>query len=186
MAAGNGWKLRGLRAAIRRTVQRIVYYQKMQEAVGAGFLLVPNFPVTVLAVRVKGARMRQVESEWAGSNKFDAKPEMLPAGEGRYVDDHVFHTDESYDTADGKGGTEHVQRYVSSDYAAPDFPFAMVKPAVLQRTQAAMALRIFDTIGMVENSSGRDPIMVGQLIDPRGNDRRTTFFLAWWLNTRDL
>lgn len=186
IAAGNGWKLRGLNASISRTEKRIVYYSKMKDAVDAGFLMVPNFPVTLLAVRVKSAKMRTTESEYSISSRFDAKPELLPTGEGGYVDERVFHSNESYDTPDGKGGTKHVTRYVSGEYDAPDFPFAMVKPAVLQRTQEAMARRIFDTIGMVENRSGRDPIMVGQLLDPRGNDRRVTFFLAWWLNTRDL
>lgn len=187
IAAGNGWKLRGLQATIARTEKRITYYSKMKDAVEAGFLMVPNFPVTVLAVRVtSGGKMRRTEASWSGSPAFNAKPELLPAGEGRYVDDRVFTHDYSHDAADGKGGTKRINQHLSGDYDAPDFPFAMVKPAVLQRTQEAMALRIFDTIGMVENRSGRDPIMVGQLIDPRGNDRRATFFLAWWLNTRDL
>lgn len=79
-----------------------------------------------------------------------------------------------------------VRRVVSGDYDAPDFPFLAVKPAVLAATQNAMALRVFDEIGTVQNSAGRDPIIVGRLLDPRGNGRVSTFFIAWWLNTADL
>jgi hypothetical protein len=75
---------------------------------------------------------------------------------------------------------------VSTGYDEPDFPFALVKPAVLDATQRAMALKVFDTIGVVQNDSGRDPIMVGQLLDPRGNGRLVTFFIAWWLDTSTL
>jgi len=186
IATSNGWRLRGLQSAINRTRRRLTFYDKVKAAVSAGFLVVPNFPVRVLAVRVDRARPRRTEASYSRSSWFDAKPDLLPAGEGGYVDDRVLFSDHSYSEADGKGGTRQVQCYVSEDYDAPDFPFAMVKPAVIRATEQAMALRLFDTIGMVENSSGRDPIMVGQLLDPRGNDRRITFFVAWWLHTRDL
>jgi hypothetical protein len=49
-----------------------------------------------------------------------------------------------------------------------------------------MALRVFDEMGTVTNQSGRDPIVVGRLLDPRGNRRCTTFFVAWWLDTATL
>jgi hypothetical protein len=186
IASNNGWKLRGLQAAITRTQKRLVYYAKVKAAVAEGYLLVPNFPVRVLAVRVQRMKQRQTAAQYETSSAFDTKPELLPAGEGRYVDERLFTSDQSHTEPDGKGGTKIVRRYVSEDYDAPDFPFAAVKPAVLAATERAMAKQIFDTIGVVENSAGRDPIMVGQLLDPRGNDRRTTFFIAWWLNTEDL
>lgn len=186
IASSNGWKLRGLQAAISRTEKRVTYYNKMKQAVEAGFLIVPNFPVTVLAVRVARTKPRQVEAPYQGSHVFNAVPELLPAGEGRYVDDRLFTVDYSHDLTDEKGQKKHVNQYFSSDYDAPDFPFSAVKPAVLDAAQRAMALRIFDRIGMVENNSGTDPIIVGQLLDPRGNDRRATFFIAWWLNTASL
>lgn len=51
----------------------------------------------------------------------------------------------------------------------------------------AMALNVFDQLGVVRNSvrSG-DPIVVGQILDPRGGGRMATFFVAWWLDTADL
>lgn len=189
IATANGWKLQGLKASIRRTEQRIQYYDKIKTAVEAGYLLVPNFPVTVLAVRVARAKQREVTTDYKWNRKLtDATPELLPAGEGRYVDDAVFIEDKSFEQPDGKGGTTTVRRYVSGDYDAPDFPYAMVKPAVLAATERAMALKVFDAVGMVANTGGRDPIMVGQILEPgpRWRQRRATFFIAWWLDTRTL
>ena len=81
-----------------------------------------------------------------------------------------------------------LTRYRTGDYDAVDFPVATMKPIILTAAARAMALKIFDQIGTVSNAggTGRDPILVGQLLDPRGNRRATTFFLAWWVNTRDL
>jgi hypothetical protein len=54
-----------------------------------------------------------------------------------------------------------------------------------------MALRVFDEIGQVRNDgqtirSKADPILVGRLRDPRKGHVGATFFLAWWVHTRDL
>lgn len=185
IAISNGWKLRCLQASIGRTEKRLTYYANIKIAVEHGYLIVPNFPVTVLAVRVRSRRQRRIKASYEAAAAFEAKPELLPAGEGRYVDDWLFTHDVSHEEPDAKGGTKLVRQFVSGDYDAPDFPFQAIKPAVLAATERAMVLRVFDAIGMVE-SSGRDPIMVGQLIDPRGHDRRVTFFIAWWLNTTDL
>ena len=186
LAQANGWRLRGLQASITRTERRITYYQKMRDAVDAGYIIVPNFPVRLLAVRVDRMSPPHTEAQYSSSHKFEAKPQQLASGEGRYVDDRVLITDESYDDRSDPAKPKHVSRWLSGDYdETPDFPYALVKPAVLAATQRAMALKIFDTIGMV--AEGRqDPIIVGQLLDPRGNERRVTFFIAWWLNTATL
>lgn len=186
IARSNGWKLNALTSSINRTARRITYYEKLKAAVDEGYLVVPNFPVTVMAVRVDRKEQPRTTSNYGAH--FTAEPQLLPAGKGRYVDDALFHRDLSHDEPDGKGGTRHVSLYESARYDEPDFPFAMVKPVVLDATQRAMALKLFDVVGVVANQpgSGRDPIMVGQILDPRGNGRRVTFFIAWWLDTRSL
>jgi hypothetical protein len=185
MAAAGGLKLRGISAAVNRTAKRIVYYEKLKAAVEAGYVIVPNFPVNIFAVRVQRNKQRETTDTYASSSKFEAKPELLPAGEGRYVDDRVFTRDKSYtETIDGK--ERRVHHHESADYDVVDFPVTLVKPAVMSATDRAMALKLFDQMGLVENASGRDPIVVGQLLDPRGNGRRVTFFVAWWLDTATL
>lgn len=184
VATESKWRTSGLQAAVRRTEKRIHYYQKIQAAVGEGYLVVPNFPVDLIAVRVKRAKQKSKSSDYR--SQFDAKAELLPAGEGRYVDDALTYTTEEYDGKDRDGKPVVRSRHVSGDFDDMDFPVALVKPGVLQATQRALALRVFDEVGIVENRSGRDPIIVGRLLDPRGNGRLCTFFIAWWLNTADL
>jgi hypothetical protein len=186
IATANGWKMASLTSRINLTARRVTYYEKLKAAVEAGYLIVPNMPVDVLAVRVKREKPKFASSEYDHSFKFNAAPQLLPAGEGRYVDNRVVTRDDSYQVSDGKGGTTMKPLHIADAYDEPDFPWAAVKPAVLDATARAMALKIFDQIGVVTNTSGRDPIMVGQLLDPRGQRRCATFFLAWWLNTADL
>lgn len=181
LATEHGWKHRSVESVLNRLAKRIDYYRKVKAAVDEGYVIVPNFPITVFAVRVDREKQPEKvhDSRWSG---FRATPQQLPAGEGRYVDDRVQYRDESFDeTVDGK--TKHVQRYVTDEYDEVDFPVTVVKPAVMAATARAMAMKVFDQMGIVQNvAAGRDPIVVGQLLDPRGNGRCVTFFVAWWLD----
>jgi hypothetical protein len=186
LATAHGWKHASVVATLNRTAKRVLYYEKIKAAVEAGYLIVPNFPIDVFAVRVQRRKQPQTKAEYQSSPYFDAKAELLPAGEGRYVDDRVFTTPEEYETTDYQNKPVTRTRYVSGDYDAVDFPVTLVKPAILQAAQRAMALQLFDQVGTVSNQGGRDPIVVGRLLDPRGNGRCTTFFVAWWLDTASL
>lgn len=182
-----GLRQKGIVPLINRTEKRIAYYEKIKAAVEAGYLIVPNFPVDVFALRVARGKQPVQETDY----KFDrsyrtATAQKLPAGEGRYVDDQLdaFQKSHTEKSADGKDVVKY--RYYSGDYREVDFPVIAVKPVVLKATERAMGLRIFDELGTVQNNVGRDPIIVGRLLDPRGNGRMTTFFIAWWLDTATL
>lgn len=188
LATAHGWKHASVVATLNRTHKRVLYYQKMKAAVEAGYLIVPNFPIDVFAVRVQRAKQPEQSDSYEYNRAYQtARPELLPAGAGRYVDERLQITDNSHERRLADGKTEHVSRFTSGDYDDIDFPVTLVKPAVLQATQRAMALKVFDEMGTVENSSRRgDPIVVGRLIDPRSHGRCTTFFVAWWLDTASL
>lgn len=191
IAKASKWRVTGLQNALKRAERRVTYYDKIKAAVEAGYLIVPNFPVDVFAVRVSRERPRQTiyNSRWA---RHEASPDALPAGEGRYVNAQTVQRDESYTDKGSNGATTEVVRLIDDAYADVAFPVQAVKPVVMDATQRAMALRIFDQIGIVHNQGGiaaarrGDPIIVGQLQDPRGNGRGVTFFIAWWLDTRQL
>jgi hypothetical protein len=185
LAVENGWKTSVVVASINRNARRITYYQKMQAALRAGYLLVPNMPVDVLAVRVKGKRAHaQTDTGW---HRFSSRPELLPVGEGRYVDESPLETEEPEEYKNHEGKTQTRMRYRAAEHDDEvDFPLLMTKPIVLEAVARAMALKVFDQIGRVQNSGGHDPIYVGQLLDPRHGRRLTTFFLAWWVDTSTL
>jgi len=187
------WHSGGVRNAVTRTKKRIQYYQKIRAAVRAGFLVVPNFPMEIFAVRVERAKPPEITQH--PSDARVAHSEALPVGAGRYVDDKAQTYDMSTSEKDSQGRvhtTSLARPYAYSDDI--DFPLIAMKPAVVDATQRAMAKRIFDRVGIVNGrNDGRgrrgDPIVVGQIIDPRStrwNDRRVTFFIAWWLDTKDL
>jgi len=183
LAVANGWKTSVVTAAQNRTARRIRFYEKVKAALQAGYLLVPDMPIDVLAVRVD--RVKQPESTVSYRHShFAAKPQDLPVGAGRYVDETLKHRDESY-TITENGKEVNKTLLVSDDYDEVDFPVRAIKPIVLEATARAMALKIFDRIGNVMNT-GADPIMLGQIIDPRRQHRYATFFIAWWVDTRTL
>jgi hypothetical protein len=98
-------KYQSVVAAINRTTKRVLYYEKIKAAVEAGYLIVPNFPIDVFAVRVKRAKQREATATYEYRADYKtAKAELLPAGEGRYVDDTIYTVNESYDKKlpDGK------------------------------------------------------------------------------------
>lgn len=183
------WKHSGWANAVTKTKKRMVYYAKIQAALKAGYLIVPNFDVEVIAVRV------QRESPNEAVDVTQATAEVLPQNRGRYVDDSLSGYDEDRVVKYGDGTTKTVSDFHPTRYDTEiDFPASLVKPVVMAATERAMAHRIFDRIGIVRKTRRSDPIVVGQIIDPattqkwalRSNPKCVTFFIAWWLDTRDL
>jgi hypothetical protein len=185
-AIQGGFKYASYTAGVNRTAKRVDYYRKIKAAVDAGYLIVPNMPTRTFAVRVKRAKPSSLRREYQGTAQH-ATPDLLPAGEGRYVDETNVTDSEEYADTNYKGEPITKTRYFSTEFDEEvDFPLQGVMPEVLRATSRAMALRLFDQLGVVQNDGGRDPIVVGQLLDPKGNRRLTTFFIAWWLNTATL
>ncbi len=185
------WRHSGWVSAVRKTKQRMIYYAKIKLAVAAGYLVVPNFDVDVIAVRV--ARSTPPDDRHGHTQTL---PEVLPPGTGRYVDDVLsgWTQRNEYKRSDGTVGKTEIFRPTDYDESI-DFPVQLVKPAILKATDRAMALKVFDRIGIVRGKKRSDPIVVGQIIDPKGGNRYgtwrnnpkcVTFFVAWWLDTRDL
>lgn len=191
IATANKWSLKGLQASIRRVGHNLTYYQKLKTAVEEGYLIVPNMPMTVVAVRVPEKTPQPRHSEHSGGWAFRVEPASLPVGEGQYVADRMPEKDESYMKGPTEAGKkpERQSFYGAYEYGAPEFPFRAVKPEIIAATSDAMQKKIFDSIGVVHDQRlGRkgDPVMVGRIINPNGNRRSATFFLGWWLDTRTL
>ena len=172
-----------------RERQHLTFYQKLLAAVREGYLIVPNFPIDVFAVRTTLQR----PSTGLGANWPRGVPSVpaqrLPAGAGRYVSlrPSVFRDDVPERQSDGS--TKVVQKWFADEMEDVAFPVALVKPAVLGATARALALKIFDEIGLVGESPKADPIVVGRIYHPshrRYAMRAVTFFVAWWLNTERL
>lgn len=161
--------------------KRAEFYVKTQQALAAGYLIVPNMPSETVAIRVSREQPRwcTVSSEW----KLEQKAEHLPAGEGRYVKPDPF-----FDTI--KRETEPDKREISY-YRATKFdeeivlPVQFMKPAVIKRAGICMEEKIFDEIAVCLNE-GPDPIVLGILNDASRPGRQICFLVAWFVDTADL
>lgn len=84
VAIESGWATGALDRQERIARQRAAMFEKMRAALGAGFVIVPAFPMTVFAIRTNAKKPRREESRGWRPN-FAQEAQMLPAGEGRYV-----------------------------------------------------------------------------------------------------
>ena len=168
------------KANVRRCERRIDYYKKIGKAIKLGYMIVPNFDLDLFAVRTKARKPRSEWSScrWAG---FPQEGQKLPEGEGRYVDDNPFiQTDELDDNKCSRYPVEFDEEIT--------FPTNIIKPQIIKETQRAMGYKLFDQVG---TAIGRrlgcgDPIICGRLIDPTRNEKAVTFFIAWWLDSKDI
>ena len=195
IAVNNGWGSEALEKVVAKLDRQILYYGKLLLAVDAGYTIVPNMPCDQFAIRT--SRNRPLRQERIETHTYrahprvpDEKEQVLQPGEGRY-ESPVQHTLESVHhnkMPDGKSDEITVRTW-AEDWTPIEFPFAAARPVVMTATQAAMALKLFDRIGLVPQTvrKDEDPIVLGQIVlRENGRDRVTSFLIAWHLDLRTL
>lgn len=196
VAEENGWKSDQLTRSEMRLAKEIVYYGKLLSALDAGYTIVPNMPCDQFAIRVR----RKAPSVGTQTNYSDYSSrvrasvpdevcEVLPAGEGRYESpvQVVEERTRREKLPDGKIRTTAIA--IPTAFDMIEFPFAAAVPVVMTATHAAMALKLFDRIGIVPQQVRRDadPIILGQIIlRQNGHERIASFLIAWHLDLRTL
>jgi hypothetical protein len=188
------WRRSSWERLISKTKAKMIYYVKVKTAVEAGYVVIPNFPAEILAVRVEKGSGPGYKTGSYPTQINETKPDLrLPPGEGKYVDEMLPTYDSSYTGPDNKV-VKRVSRHGHYNHT-PDFPMALVKPIILDATRRAMAFRVFDRIGLAHGGSDMskarrksDPLVVGQILDPADQYRqkRVTFFVAWWVRVEDI
>jgi hypothetical protein len=191
IAVQRKWKTDAWRRQVAKYERRIEFYEKIKAALNAGYYIVPPFPIDVFAIRTKRETPKAKDSEY--HNNHDQDAQILPVGEGRYVSP-VPVTESYADTktlSDGK--TKEITRHFASEFADVDFPFKLARSEIRDATNAAMAMGIFDRIGVLPRTRAPDPLVCGQIIVPNqpsyysGDSLKcVTFFVAWWLDTKTL
>lgn len=184
------WKTGTLKKHAELAADRVTFYEKMLSALHHGFVIVPNFPVSVFAIRTeKTAPLGHSILIKAKDYKpeFEQEAQPLTEGKGKYQNPFPYVAD-YYGGRDDKG--QDWRRAYPSAWDQFEFPVTMAKPEIMRAADRAMALKVFDQIGilpaetMTAKRAKGDPIIVGQLLDPRG--RVVTFMIAWHLDTRAL
>lgn len=167
------------------------FYEKALAAVEAGYVVMPDLPVDVFAVRTLRRIPLRKESNWARENR-EQSSEAPAIGEGRYVDSVPVEHQYRYDDNDPKTG-EVVKKmaYFAAEFSESiDFPLSIAKPVIMDRVAEAMQMKIFDEIGVLPNrkEKKKDPIVAGIIRRPgdKYNQRRLMFLLAWYIDTKVL
>jgi len=178
------------RRELDKTAKLITFYVKVRDALRAGYIIVPDFPVDVFAVRTDAdtpeGSVTWSRRPWRREGVFVERSRALASGEGAYVSPAVAHSTRAFTEPDGKGG--EVQRYeiTATEFRDVAIPSRLVRPEILDATNKALALKLFDELGLVGRPR-QDPIIVGKIVDPRDpSTRRVSFFVAWWLDTATL
>lgn len=182
---------------LNQATRRALFFEKVGEAVKAGYYIIPNMPMDVFAIRRKSAPQKQtsnlspVEGGWDRGHDHlrPIEPQLLPAGGGDYENPLLAERYRRVPFKDDKGRDRTQYLTVSDGFRDEiDFPFALAKPDVLTATQQAMALKIFDEIGVMPGRRERrsDPMVIGRIRNPNrpnDRDRDLSFLIAWFLDT---
>jgi hypothetical protein len=196
IATQNGWETKALGNAAARLGRQVTYYGKLLLAVDAGYTIVPNMPCDQFAIRTSRTKPRRQQSSrtetWQAPVRVpDEKEQILEAGEGRYESpSQLVSTHETFvKMPEGKSDLWRVDAW-AADWSPIEFPFAAARPVVMTATQAAMALKLFDRIGIVPQrvQNDADPIVLGQIVlrEKRRAERVVSFLIAWHLDLRTL
>lgn len=201
-AVKHKWKSSTFKGQLQREKQKQLYYGKLFAACNAGFVIVPNMPVDVFAIRVKrddpkwqyGEGKSNYSYSYAAPSVPDEVEQRLSVGEGRYESPLVKFAEDRSKQKETKDGKEievyHVEQYCEG-FGEIEFPLAVAHPLVMDATARAMAMKIFDRIGVVPQTARRgyrgDPIVLGQITLKEGYSTRTaSFLIAWYLNPETL
>lgn len=188
------WKTSTIARHLAKTDARRLFYGKMIGALEAGYVIVPNFPVTLFAIRTdRGQPLRLMSTRWSDTHEQQSQPQ-LGEGEGEYK--NPFPLLSSYNITAAMPVDPHTGRkpethqYYAAAWDEFEFPITMAKPQIMEAATNAMALKIFDQFGILPTPYKKeDPVIVAQLVDPRStkyNRRVVTFMIAWNLDTRTL
>lgn len=190
------WKWTTLKRHANLAKKRMEFYRKIKVALQAGYFIVPNFPVTVFAIRsTKESPLRvftTVESTWRPAPSKDQQTASLTQGEGTYQNPHPIV--EVSNLKDFGGRDTKLWSSKAIDWKEIEFPICMSKPQIMEATNRAMQIKLFDDFGVLSdaviNRRGcGDPIIVGRIMDPRSttwHHKFVSFIIAWHLDTKTL
>lgn len=189
IAKKNGWRTVTLKNSLVRSQKRINFFEKIEAALAAGYVIIPNIDSDVVAIRTEriSPKRNDVEGNWSRPNNQTSEMPMLGAGE--YLSSEAKIVEERW-TENNKEGkpVEKVARW-ADEFKDFQFPFAIAKPEILTATANAMALKIFDDIAVSPRRQVKgDPMIIGRvrLKQSTYQERVVSFLISWFVDTRDI
>lgn len=194
LAVKNKWRTVTLKRHAGLAEKRLTYYRKVLAALMEGYCIVPSFPISLFCVRTDSKKPKRTymvsHSHWKPGYIHPEFGEALPIGEGEYkphgpqvVENQIQRLE------DGKMATRWESW--AESWGDIEFPINMAKPQIMEATNRAMGLRIFDEFGVLPDPSPKkDPMIIGRIKrpgDPFSDGRNgICFIIAWHLDVRTI
>lgn len=177
------WAIEPHKRRLRQLERRREFYEKIHAAVLEGYVIVPNFPMDLFAIRTDATTPRHQSRAYHGWRAFREPSRSLAAGEGEYKNPDVgYTTDESKDEA----GKAVVLSETVDEFDPIEFPFDLAKPQLMEAVEVATRQRIFDELGVGRNEQRGDPVILGRILNPRRGRSPITFFIGWQFDPSSL
>lgn len=187
------WGTETLKRHAELAKKRLTFYQKVMAAVDAGYTIVPNFPVDLFAIRTKRQvpifRRYSADGAWQRPHVPTVEVKALPEAEGRYVSDIQRGHASERELKNEKGETFTRHYFDVTSYGEVEFPIACARPVIMEAAAQAMALKVFDAVGICPQRTVRtDPLIIGQVRMPKigWQPKIVSFLIAWHLDLRTL
>lgn len=182
------WKSETLKRHWSLSVKRLDFYERMLTALEHGYQIVPSFPVTAFAIRTDKKRPLKMLTGYRHANHTQ-EPSSIQSGEGEYK--NPFPVVYERTIAAKTPTTSEVKSYWAEAWKDLEFPISMSKPRIMEAATRAMALKIFDDLGILPAIQAKgDPLIIARLLVPAnrgyGPKRWVSFIVAWHLDTRTI
>jgi hypothetical protein len=203
-ARAKKWGTATFSSQLLKATKRKQFYGKLVLAAEAGYTIIPNLPIDLIAVKVDdreyGPSNTDMHDGWTrGPVPSDIVTEkaqqLVPAGQGDYVS-----PEPNVVRGRNRNEKQEITHWLrATSFKDMDFPVALAVPEIMDATAKAMALKVFDQIGIcpakglrsrtqrtqLPPSRDPDPLIVGQILSPKhgySGSRPVSFLIAWHLN----
>lgn len=179
----SGWKTQ-----VRKYQKEERFYIKLKAALDAGYFIVPDFPVNIIAVRTHSEYAKDTKEYRHRGSVDNEDHQELEVGAGEYVDP-VPPTARFNDVTEKDGKAVTIEKWTASGQMLRkmDFPFKLVRPQLLRDLKKAVDPRIFDAIAVMPGPQrkNRDPMLLGIIENKlsKHNVKRIIFLITWWVPT---
>ncbi len=194
------WKSAPLERQLRICEKRIEYYRKILAALEQGYFIVPNFECTVFAVRTDHKKpMAVINSDWSLRRQTaDGTQPPIAIGEGEYKNAVPVLQKRHMKGRNSQGQEVEYENWWADSWDEFEFPLVMAKPELMNATTRAMALKIFDDIGITPKDGNDqsystvrmkgDPMILGRIFGPKlgYSQKHVSFVIGWHLSSADL
>lgn len=193
------WRSEPLKKLLKISIGRVTAFEKIVAALEDGYVIIPDFPVTMIAIRTsKEMPLNNYKSsEYCTPQQPEQKAQLLAAGAGNYKSPKPEIHRRLHQWTDREGVNHNRYSSEATSFQDFEFPFMLAKPAVLDATARAMTNKVFDEIGVapdaaiyqkttraVTGSHAPDPMIIGRIHVPvrPGKTRVVSFMIAWFLD----